>query len=268
MKNIILNGKNHQTDCQGIFELKDWLGAGEHLSIVNGFQINEDQEIKEGDSICLIKKGVMPDEEELECMMAARHSPYVHEKVKKGSVAIIGLGGLGSNIAVMLARTGIGRVLLVDFDLVEPSNLNRQCYSISHLGMYKTDALKQQIQQINPFIEVLTERIRITRENILEVTRGYEIVCEAVDKAQTKAMIVNELIVGSKTCKIVSGSGMAGYGSSNTIKTTRKMNRLYICGDLVCEAAEGMGLMAPRVTICAGHQANMILRLLLAEQEV
>jgi sulfur carrier protein ThiS adenylyltransferase len=124
----------------------------------------------------------MPEKDELESMMMSRHTPNVHNKLKEGRVAIAGLGGLGSNIAIMHARIGVGNLLLVDFDVVEPSNLNRQSYYINHLGMEKTAALKMQLQQINPFITIETRTVRVTEDNVCELFKGYDIVCEAFDK--------------------------------------------------------------------------------------
>ncbi len=89
----------------------------------------------------------MPPQDEFESLMCARHTPHVFEKVKSAKVAIAGLGGLGSNIAVNLARTGVGNLHLIDFDIVEPSNLNRQQYKVKHLGLYKTEALKNEIKR-------------------------------------------------------------------------------------------------------------------------
>lgn len=100
----------------------------------------------------------MPDREEMESMLCARHTPHVYEKAKKARVAIAGLGGLGSNIAIMLARTGIGHLHLIDFDIVEPSNLNRQQYMVEHLGMYKTEALKDELQRM-----IRISRYRLTQ---------------------------------------------------------------------------------------------------------
>ena len=203
---------------------------------------------------------------ELQSAMAARNSTGIQEKLKSGKVAVAGLGGLGSNIAVMLARIGVGKLLLVDFDKVEPSNLNRQHYNLTHLGMYKTEALKSQLEQINPFVEteIITEKI--TEENALEIFAGYTIVCEAFDRAQNKAILVNALLEkGGK--KVIAASGMNGFESSNKIKTRRIFANLYVCGDSVAAAQEGIGFMAPRVGICAGHQANLALRLLLGIEE-
>lgn len=265
---LIVNGKEMDLPYSSAFDARDHLGGPNDVVILNGFQISTDHPLKDGDFLSVIPKGVMPKEEELESMMAARHTPDVHHRVKKAKVAIAGLGGLGSNIALMLARTGVGQLLLVDFDVVEPSNLNRQQYSIRHLGMNKTDALYQQIRQINPFIHVTTRNIRVDENNVCELFDGYDIVCEAFDNADAKSMLVNTVLEKLPQTTVVAASGMAGYGSSNLIQTKKVMNRFYLCGDLQSEARIGCGLMAPRVEICAGHQANMILRLLLDIQEV
>lgn len=265
---ITVNGKPYQTNAVTLYQLKAELPLSADVTILNGFQTADDLPLKEGDLVTLIKKGVMPAQEELESMMCARHTPKVHEKVKNAKVAIAGLGGLGSNIAVLLARTGVGKLFLVDFDIVEPSNLNRQSYYISHLGFPKTEALKQQIEQINPFIQVETKQERITEENAYTLFKDYPIVCEAFDNPGAKAILVNTLLEQSPQTKLVCGSGMAGYGSSNGIRTVQKFQHLYVCGDGETSAAVGNGLMAPRVTICAAHQANMILRLILGIEEV
>ncbi len=265
---ITLNGKEIVITCETIFEIRKMHGHETDIIILNGFQIDHNCKISHGDILTLIPKGVMPKEDELESMMMARHTPTVHKKLKQGKVAIAGLGGLGSNIAVMLARIGVGHLLLVDFDSVEPSNLNRQNYTISHLGLPKTEALKKQINEINPFITIETQNVRVTEDNAAKLFSGYDIVCEAFDRAEAKSMLVNTLLSELPSVKIVAASGMAGYDTSNSICTSRVMNRLYVCGDLTNEAEIGKGLMAPRVLICAGHQANMVLRLLVGIKDV
>jgi len=199
--------------------------------------------------------------------MEARNSPGIQEALRNGKIAIAGLGGLGSNIAVMLARIGVGKLLLVDFDIVEPSNLNRQHYNITHLGMLKTDALKAQLELINPFVEIETQTVKVTEDNACEIFRDYTIIVEAFDKAQNKAIIVNVLLEGGGK-KIIAASGMNGYKSSNKIVTKRLLSNLYVVGDNEPPEEEGIGFMAPRVNVCAAHQANMALRLLLGEDDV
>ncbi len=266
MISVLLNGKAINVSEKTLFSAfpkKDG-----YITILNGFQTSEDVNLKDNDEIYIIEKGVMPSFDELEAMMSARHTPKVHSVLKKSKVAIAGLGGLGSNIAISLARIGVGKLFLVDFDIVEPSNLNRQCYYIKHLGMPKTVAIKQQLQEINPFIEVVVKNVKVTEENAIELFDGYDVVCEAFDNPVSKASLVNTLMIYSPNTKIVSASGMAGYGSSNSIKTERKMKNLYLCGDFETGAEFGRGLMSPRVMVCAGHQANMILRLLLNIEDV
>lgn len=261
---ILLNGKAAQITAE---HLSDLTKDEKTIVIYNGYQTDRDLPLKEGDSVVLIPKGEMPKKDQLEAMLTARLTPGVHEKFQKGKVAVAGLGGLGSNIAVMLAQSGVGELLLVDFDTVEPSNLNRQHYSMRHLGLPKTEALKEQIQEVNPFVKVETATEKITEDNVKTLFNGYAIVCEALDGAESKAMLINKLLLETDAT-VVAASGMAGYESSNTIRTVRPMKRLYVSGDGESEAKPGQGLFAPRVQICAGHQANMVLRLLLKEEEV
>ncbi|MDD3221673.1 MAG: sulfur carrier protein ThiS adenylyltransferase ThiF [Lachnospiraceae bacterium] len=203
-----------------------------------------------------------------DAMLIERHGQRVFETLSRAYVGIAGLGGLGSNIAMMLARSGVGHLLLVDFDKVEPSNLNRQHYMVSHLGLQKTEALKSLILQANPFIHLDTIDTYITEDNASDIFSGCDLVCEAFDKAENKAMLINTLLLQNPQLTVLSGSGMAGYGSSNTIRTEKVMSRLYLCGDKTSGIESGISLMAPRVQICAAHEANMALRLLLGIEEV
>lgn len=264
---LIVNGQRVELNCQTAFQVRKKMGNQTDIVIVNGFQIADDCKLRDSDTLTIIRKGSMPKREELESMMMARHTPNVHERLKKGKVAIAGLGGLGSNIAVMLARIGVGQLLLVDFDIVEPSNLNRQSYYIGHLGLPKTVALKKQLEEINPFIKVKTQMVRVTADNVQELFNGYDIICEAFDHPEGKSMLVNAALEQLSGIKIIAASGMAGYDSANLIRTIKPMKNLYLCGDFANEARKGRGLMAPRVQICAGHQANMVMRLLLGIEE-
>ncbi len=209
----------------------------------------------------------MPTEQEIDRALQERHTKERHQKIKAARVAVAGLGGLGSNIALLLARAGVGTLHLVDFDRVDISNLNRQAYEIRDLGRFKTEALTEHIRRINPYIKVYTDTVRVTRENIPDLFGQERWICEAFDRADQKAMLVNALLEHCREAVIVSGSGMAGYGSSNLIQTKRKMGRLYLCGDEKSDISDGMCLMAPRVAVCAAHQANMALRLILGERE-
>ena len=194
-----------------------------------------------------------------------RNVKGISEKLKKAKVCILGLGGLGSNVATLLARAGIGYLKLVDFDIVEASNLNRQQYRISHIGMKKTEAIKIIIKEINPFVEVETLDIKVDRQNIYSVVRDIEIVVEAFDRAETKAMTIEELLI-NKNKIVVSASGMSGLGSANEIITRKIKDNFYLIGDNYSDYEEYSGIMSTRVMLCAAHQANMVLRLILGEK--
>ena len=132
--------------------------------------------------------------EELDRAFDERFPVWMKEKLQNASVAVAGLGGLGSNIAVSLARSGVGHLLLIDFDVVDVTNLNRQMYLIPHLGIPKTQALREILVQINPWLDIQTQQIKVTSENVLELFGGWPIVCEAFDRPDQKAMLVSSLL--------------------------------------------------------------------------
>ncbi|MEN6412658.1 MAG: sulfur carrier protein ThiS adenylyltransferase ThiF [Veillonellales bacterium] len=267
---LLLNGEPFITSALSLSSLQSELKADPATSvlILNGYAATEDFPLHEGDEIFCFKKGTLPGQDAFEQMLCSRHTPQVHKKVKEGRIAIAGLGGLGSNIAIMLARTGIGHLHLLDFDVVEPSNLNRQAYKIKHLGLPKARALAEEIYETNPFVSVTAETLRLTEKNIPELLAEDSIICEAFDTPAAKAMLVNTVTAAFPDKFIVAASGMAGYGSSNAIITRKITDHFYLCGDGSTAAQPGQGLMAPRVMVCAGHQANMALRLLLQETSV
>ena len=195
-----------------------------------------------------------------------RNVKGIAKKLKKAKVCILGLGGLGSNVAVLLARAGIGYLKLVDFDVVEASNLNRQQYRISHIGMKKTEAIKTIIKEINPFVEIEVLNKKVDRENILSVVGDVEIVVEAFDVAETKAMAIEELLTNGNKI-LISASGMAGIGSANEIITRKIRDNFYLIGDNYSDYEEYSGIMSTRVMLCAAHQANVVLRLIVGEEK-
>ena len=201
--------------------------------------------------------------EELDKAFDARFPKEMQVKLKDARVAIAGLGGLGSNIAVMLARSGVGQLLLVDYDVVDVTNLNRQMYYIQQLGMPKAQALPEILYQINPYSNYQSRCLRVTEENIAELFMEYPIVCEAFDQPDQKAMLVREVLTQCPDTIVISGNGMAGYKDANEIQTSQKLRRLYVCGDQHTDVAEGIGLMAPRVAACAAHQANKVIQLIM-----
>ena len=200
--------------------------------------------------------------------LIARHGQELHDRFSSATAAICGLGGLGSNIAIALARAGIGRLILVDFDRVDITNLHRQQYKAEQIGEYKTEALAANLLEISPYTEVKGVTERVTEDNFLELLEGADIVCEAFDNAEAKAMLVNGVLQKLPECYLVAASGMAGMGSPNRIETRRITDRFYLCGDGVSDVEETMGLVAPRVMLCAAHQAPAVLRILAGEYEV
>ncbi|MGO5094226.1 sulfur carrier protein ThiS adenylyltransferase ThiF [Agathobaculum sp. LCP25S3_E8] len=205
--------------------------------------------------------------EELHAALVERHGADIQQKLDHATVGIAGLGGLGSNIAVHLARLGVGRLVLVDFDTVEISNLNRQHYTMKDIGIPKTLALLEQLEAINPYLQYEPHTERVIPANAAPLFADCDVVCEAFDRADQKAMLIETLLERLPDTPIVSGSGMAGCGSANLMHTERRFGRLYVCGDGTSDIANGIGLMAPRVAVCAAQQATMVLRLLLGYTE-
>lgn len=256
---ITVNGRPIEIEPCTVFQLRDGSYKGT-VTIVNGFATSKDVEMNDGDSIFFLDKKTIPNEKEAEMLMRARNSPEIHDKLKRTTVGIAGLGGLGSNIASMLTRTGIGHLILADMDIVDATNLNRQNYFQNDLGSPKTDATERILHQINPHADIECHTCRITPYNAERIFSGCDIVCEAFDVPEEKAMLINTILEKCPGTFVISGSGMAGYEDSNIIRTERKFNDLCLCGDGLNEARIGMGLMAPRVNICAGHMANAVIR--------
>ena len=279
MIEIILNGTKFNVSAKSLSELKELALSDKEseiykflekfnatepdIFIVDGFAIKDDIDLNDGSNIVFIRRGVMPEREILRSMIASRNSPELNLALSKAVIGVAGLGGLGSNIALSLARVGVKKLVLADFDVVEPSNLNRQQYFVRHIGMKKTQALKELINDVNPFVEVETHDIFLDEKNVASVFGECEILCEAFDNVAGKAMVLNEAGASLKEKKIIGASGMAGYFSSNLIKTIKFAKNVYLCGDLTNEAKIGQGLMAPRVAICANHEANLAIRLLM-----
>lgn len=204
----------------------------------------------------------IPSKEDMQRALEARHGKDLQQKFTNSTVAICGLGGLGSNIAVSLARAGIGKLILVDFDKVDISNLHRQQYKADQIGRFKTEALAENLREIAPYIQVETHAVAVTEENFEALLSEADIICEAFDRAEAKAMLVNGVLEKLHTKYLIAASGMAGLGSANSIQTRRITNRFYLCGDGISDVADDIGLVAPRVMLCAAHQAHMVLRIL------
>ena len=200
--------------------------------------------------------------------LAERHGVELQRKFSSAAVAVCGLGGLGSNIAVSLARAGVGRLILIDFDRVDLTDLHRQQYRADQIGIYKTEALRDNLSDIAPYVELDIHTARITEANAEELLAGADVVCEAFDDAKSKAMLTNTILETMPSVFLVAASGMAGLGSANAIRTRRVTERFYLCGDEVSEAGDGSCLISSRVMLCAAHQAHMTLRILAEQFEV
>lgn len=233
--------------------------------IVNGFPVGAETILADGDCCWLIRKGERPAADEMERLLYARHTPGVHARIKSSFVGIMGLGGLGSVVAVSLARIGIGRLLLADFDVVEPSNLNRQQYLVSQVGMRKVDALKENLAQINPYLDVSSINVVLTEQSIPEIFRDVDVLAECFDSAEMKAAALRCALTRMSGKGFVGVSGVAGYEENDLITTRKIRSGVYLVGDGETAAGPGQGLMAPRVGIAANCQANQILRILLGK---
>jgi len=211
---------------------------------------------------------VIPTHEEMYAALEERHGAELQKKLNKASVAVCGLGGLGSNIAIALARAGVGNLHIIDFDRVDISNLNRQQYFSEQLGQFKADAMFETLKRIAPYCNIIRERIKLDEENIQKFLAEDDIIVEAFDKADQKAMLVNCVLENMPEKYLVSGSGMAGIAPSNMISTKRVAKRFYLCGDGVSDVEDGMGLVSSRVLICAGHQAHAVIRIIAGEFDI
>jgi sulfur carrier protein ThiS adenylyltransferase len=245
-----------------IRSLRDLIKPGADLLLINGFPCGPDTELKEGDHAVFIRRGETPAPEDLESVLVARHTPGVHARMKESVVGIAGLGGLGSNVAIALVRMGIGTLILADFDVVEPSNLNRQQYSLEHIGAFKIEAMAQILLNINPYLKVLNHKILLNGDNIPRFFQKADIVVECLDRAEAKAMFIQTVLEFLPETYIIGASGLAGYGASNSIQSHKLGDRFFMVGDLVTPAEPGRGLMAPRVGIAAHHQANLVVSLI------
>ncbi len=210
---------------------------------------------------------MIPTKKEWTAALEQRHGKKLQDRFSAATVAICGLGGLGSQIAIALARAGVGKLILTDFDRVDITNLHRQQYKASQIGKYKTEALAENLRDISPYITLEIRNTRITEANAVPILENADIICEAFDCPQAKAMLVNTVLEKLPGKFLVAASGMAGLGSANSIRTRKITEHFYLCGDEVSDTGDGMGLAAPRVMLCAAHQALMVLRILANELE-
>lgn len=208
-----------------------------------------------------------PSRAQLRAALAGRMGEAQVRLLEDATIGVAGLGGLGSQIALALARTGIGHLILVDFDVVDLANLNRQAYDIAYLGRPKSAALRDRIARINPYLDVRATQARLTPENAVPLFADASVVCEAFDDPVGKAMLTESLLLGRGDLAVVGASGMAGHERADTIVTRRVGRRWWVCGDETSDIGTGAPMVAPRVMACAGAQAILAIRLVLGLEQ-
>ena len=207
--------------------------------------------------------------EEKTALQQALHKGLTAEQSQRlhtAKVAIVGLGGLGSNVALWLARLGVGQLLLYDFDKVELSNLNRQYYFLEDVGQYKATALLGHLKAVNPYGNYCSEVVRLTEDNLPELLSEAHIVCEALDKPEAKALLVNGVLESFPDKYLVAASGLAGFASSASMQVRRVTPRFYLCGDSVSDMLQ-LPLCGARVGLCAAQEALTIARIILQMED-
>ena len=188
------------------------------------------------------------------------------QRLQTAKVAIVGLGGLGSNVALWLARLGVGQLLLYDFDKVELSNLNRQFYFLEDVGQYKAIALLRHLKAVNPYGNYCSEVVRLTEDNLPELLSEAHIVCEALDKPEAKALLVNGVLESFPDKYLVSASGLAGFASSASMQVRQVTPHFYLCGDGISDMLQ-LPLCGARVGLCAAQEALTIARIILQMED-
>lgn len=206
------------------------------------------------------------DKEEFLKGLTEKNAPSITDKLRKAVVGIAGCGGLGSNVAAALVRVGVKKLIIVDFDKVVLSNLNRQFFFVDDIGKFKVDALCDNLRRISPFVEVEKKHLKVTKDNLFELFKEADVIVEAFDEALDKSMIVDTFlgIDWLREKYLVCASGIAGFESSNIIQTKKFGDRVFITGDFCSQSCE-KGVMANRVWIAAAHQANMVVRIIAGE---
>jgi sulfur carrier protein ThiS adenylyltransferase len=178
-------------------------------------------------------------------------------------VGIAGAGGLGSNCAVALARSGVGTLVISDFDVVDTSNLGRQYFFINQVGTYKSLALKENIAGINPDVKVIAHTVRLDKLNITEIFRGCDVIVEAFDSGDMKEMLIETILSKMPGIPVIAGSGVAGWGNNDSLRCRKIDETLYVCGDETSEVSDDLPPLAPKVGIVANMQADTVLDILL-----
>ena len=188
-------------------------------------------------------------------------SPEQLMKIQQTRVGIAGAGGLGSNCATALVRCGFRKLRILDFDTVDHSNLNRQFYFLSQVGRAKVESLRENLQAINPGLELETSSVRVEKENATGLFQDCDVVVEAFDREEYKQLIIETYLNSAKL--LVAASGLAGWGNSDRIQVHKIKDNFYLVGDLVTGVGPNCPPLAPCVAIAAAKQADIILSFVL-----
>lgn len=211
---------------------------------------------------------MIPSKKMWDKALSERYGNSIKDRISSSVVAVCGIGGLGSNIAFALTRAGVGKLILADYDKVDITNIHRQQYKTNQIGLYKTEALRDNLREINPYSDIVIHNLRLSDDNYAGVLAEADVICEAFDNPAEKASLVNYILETMPDKFVVAASGMAGLESCNTIKTRRISKNFYLCGDEISDASCKTGLISTRVMLCAAHQAHTVLRIITGKYEV
>jgi sulfur carrier protein ThiS adenylyltransferase len=189
--------------------------------------------------------------------------PGLRDRLRGFKAGVAGCGGIGSNVALLLARAGVGELLLVDHDRVEERNLNRQSYFTEHLGMSKVQALAGQIRKTGAGTRLEVAETVIDSRNARELFSGCDVLVEALDLDETKEMLLTAWLTGHPGTPVVACSGLAGLGGPDGVRVDRR-GALTVVGDGSSELSEGT--LSARVSLVASLMALEAVRILAGER--
>lgn len=259
---VMVNGRNLSGNWGVAGVLRDAVKPEADIILVNGFPATEQTVLNSGDLVALIRRGEVPSYEEMAFLMQSRNSPVIFQRLSNRTVAVAGCGGLGSAVAVALARLFVKKLILIDFDVVEPSNLNRQQFFMDQIGQLKTEALAENLKRINPYLDVEKKSVRLTAENAKVLLGEADVVAECFDVPEAKALI-SQVTLGTLKKPLVAVSGIAGHENVDKLQARRIGSRMVLIGDGVSAASPGNGLMAPKVGVAAHLQAAAVMEFLM-----
>ena len=190
-------------------------------------------------------------------------TPEERAALESVRVGIAGAGGLGSNCAMHLVRSGVKHITIADFDVVNESNLNRQFFFRDQIGQKKVEAIKANLLRIEPDADIRAVDMRLDASSAREVFADCGIVVEAFDAVDAKVMLVSAFASSGK--KLVTASGLAGWGRSNAMRV-RKMGSIVAIGDGETSVGDGAAPVSPRVGIAAAMEANSVVAMLLGKE--